>query len=130
MASVALWTPPGGNWRGEEWVAQQFRDRASRFRDEELHRMLVGEAALAEHALAVPHWHLGLLATDPDYRGRGFARVVLNPILRLATQDEHPVSLETAVSENLAFYSQFGFETRGETDLPDGGPHVWTLVRP
>ena len=69
--------------------------------------MLVGEAALAEHALAVPHWHLGLLATDPDYRGRGFARAVLEPILRLATQDEYPVSLETAVSENLAFYSQF-----------------------
>ena len=130
MASVALWTPPGGNRHGADWVAQLWTDHASRFRDEELHRILVGEAALAEHALSEPHWHLGLLATDPDYRGRGFARAVLEPILRLATREEHPVSLETSATENVAFYSQFGFETRGETDLPDGGPHVWTLVRP
>ncbi|MGZ6953861.1 MAG: GNAT family N-acetyltransferase [Acidimicrobiia bacterium] len=128
--SVALWTPPAGNRRGEEWVAQQWIDRASRFRDEELHRMLAGEAVLAEHALDRPHWHLALLATDREHQGRGMARAVLEPILEQAAQEELPVSLATANPENLAVYARFGFEISAEVDLPDGGPHVWALVRP
>ena len=130
IRSVTLWTPPGGNRHGEDWVAQQWIERASRFRDDELYRMLLALDALAEHALQQPHWYLGVLAKDPKYQGNGLARSVLDPILRQATQEEVPVSLETAVADNLAFYSNFGFKSRAEFDLPDGGPHVWSLVRP
>jgi predicted acetyltransferase len=92
--------------------------------------MLTDQIAMAEHVPDRPHWTLSFLATEAAHRGTGLARATLEPVLLRASTDGIPVHLFTALASNLDLYARFGFEVVSELDLPDGGPHAWSLVRP
>jgi len=72
--------------------------------------------------------YLGVLATHPDHRFRGYAGAVLTPVLERDERDGIGAHLDTGTPENVPFYARFGFRVYGETDL-ESGPHLWSLVR-
>ena len=41
-----------------------------------------------------------------------------------------PVYLETGKQRNLGFYQSLGFHVCDEWDVPGGGPHFWSMLRP
>lgn len=74
-------------------------------------------------------WYLALLATHPDFRGRGVARRLLEHVLRRCDEDGVPVWTETTDGANVAMYERFRFVT--VTHVRGGGimPDLWVLRR-
>jgi GNAT superfamily N-acetyltransferase len=127
--AAALWTPPGGPGLTEPQIAERWETEvAPLLPDETLERMDRFEAAAERIGPPAGLRYLGVLATHPDHRSRGFARAVLAPVLERDDRDGIGAHLDTGTADNLPFYARFGFEVRGETDI-EGGPHLWSLVR-
>ena len=76
-----------------------------------------------------PHYYLGAVGTRRNRQRQGLGTAVLTPILDRADRENEPVFLETSASENVRFYLGLGFVAISETDIPDGGPHVWAMMR-
>jgi ribosomal protein S18 acetylase RimI-like enzyme len=90
---------------------------------------MVAESVLASLRPSEPHYYLGAVGTRPEHQREGRGRAVLQPVI--ASADEHRVDLylETSSPSNVNFYSRLGFRISGEVDVPNGGPHVWAMLR-
>lgn len=83
---------------------------------------------LGAHRPREPHWYLHIAGCDAARKGEGLGTAVVQA--GLERTGALPVYLETAKERNLAFYRKLGFAVTGEFDLPDGGPHMWSMLRP
>jgi GNAT superfamily N-acetyltransferase len=128
-AAAASWNPPGGLLGPPSDESARWAAVNDGFSAPERSRWSAADAAAAVPGDAGPHWYLGVLATDPDRRRRGLARLATGPVLAAADRTGLPAYLETAAPENLAFYATLGFHPVVETDLPDDGPRLWMLRR-
>jgi len=127
--AVALWTPPDGLGISDEEIDGRWSaDVSPHLEDGAEARLDRFERATKDVAPEGPHRYLGVLATDPDHRGRGLARAVLEPVLERDDADGIGAHLDTCTPENLPFYERFGFGVFGETTI-EGGPLLWGLVR-
>lgn len=122
--AMAGWVPPG---RPEVDVGpgpeiQHPGWRLARF-------AAIGEA-LKANMPTERHWYLNMLATHPDWQRRGLGSALLEVVFARARRDGVPCYLETETEANVAYYHHHGFEIRSEWDLPDGGPHMWGMLRP
>jgi GNAT superfamily N-acetyltransferase len=90
----------------------------------------LGAAAATRHLRpATPHHVLATLGVLSSERGRGVGSALLAPVLERSDRDRVPAYLETSAEDNLQFYARLGFEITDETQVPDGGPPVWAMVR-
>ncbi len=92
------------------------------------------ESVMAEEMLVflrpvTRHYYLGAVGVVPAHQGRGIGAELLIPVLRRADEESVDVYLETSTESNVAFYAALGFATTGEHQIPDGGPHVWAMIR-
>ena len=76
------------------------------------------------------HWYLMILGVDTEKQGQGVGGSLVAPMLARADAEGLPCYLETMKERNVAFYEKHGFKVVVEDDLPDGGPHFWTMKRP
>ena len=83
------------------------------------------------HKRDVPlrHWYLPTLGVDPPRQGQGVGSALIQPVLSRADAEGLLCYLETETAGNVAFYERHGFEVVVEDDMPDGGPHFWTMKR-
>jgi len=83
------------------------------------------------HKRDVPprHWYLATLGVAPSCQGQGIGSALVRPVLERADAEGLFCYLETEKERNLLFYRRHGFEVAAEDDLPDGGPHFWTMTR-
>jgi len=87
----------------------------------------VGEAVEA-HFPPQPFWYLHIAGVDPAHQGKGLGRAIVQAGLdRIGNA---PVYLETSKPKNLGFYESLGFRVVDEWDVPGGGPHFWSMLRP
>ncbi len=121
------------------WQRSERRDLGARGNLAVVFAMVRGRAhlrrgqALARHLAAhhprEAHWYLTTLGTDPAHQGTGVGSALVRHRLDAVDRDGAAAYLEVLVEANLAFYARFGFEVTGQFDVPDGGPHVWTMWR-
>ena len=127
VMSVAVWMPPSSAAPASvlnEVAAAQATLEGSR------HEASVkAEACVAGLRPTTPHFYLGAVGTRRDRQREGLGTAVLTPILDRADREDEPVFLETSALENVHFYAGLGFVTISETDVPEGGPHVWMMMR-
>jgi len=87
------------------------------------------EAASAASQPTTPHYFLGIIGVRPAYQGQGFARALIDELIRMS--DAHPRStgiyLTTEHAANLPVYRRFGFEVIDEHDVE--GLHTWAMFR-
>jgi GNAT superfamily N-acetyltransferase len=76
-----------------------------------------------------PAWHLAFLATDPDHRGRGLARRLLDHVLDRCDADGLAAWLETTDPVNPPLYERFGFGTILHLDDAAWLPGFWVMRR-
>lgn len=123
--AVSLWTRPDSEIPAELFTAPEvlelYGDRAA--------RGMAFEEAMGPHRPAGPCWFLASIGVRRDRRGAGLGAAVLLPGLEAADRDGHDVYLETSDERNVRFYRRFGFAVTAETDLPDGGPRSWGMLR-
>lgn len=75
------------------------------------------------------HFYLRAVGVDPSCQGRGFGSSLLTPILTLADQRAVGCFLQTATSENVHWYEQFGFEVADVYQPTPSWPQTWTMWR-
>jgi GNAT superfamily N-acetyltransferase len=86
-------------------------------------------AWIDEHRPDGPHWYLEHVAVDPERRGVGLGRALIEHGLRAADADGAPAWLVTSKPGNVPLYERFGFSVDAAEDAPEGGPHLWFMVR-
>ena len=90
-------------------------------------RVLKWAGEWAQHDPLQTHWHLGPVAVDPRFWGRGIGSAMLTAFC--AHMDAYGACsyLETDRRENVRFYQRFHFEVLGETAVL-GVPN-WFMLR-
>jgi ribosomal protein S18 acetylase RimI-like enzyme len=129
VTGAAHWSPPG-KWQLSR--GQELRLAPSYLRLLGPRRMLVANRAFAVIAGGhpdEPHWYLSVLGVSPAHQRTGVGRSLIEPMLERADREGMPTSLETFRAENVPYYERFGFVVTNEDDVPDGGPHMWAMVR-
>ncbi len=86
--------------------------------------------AMARHHPDMPHWYLRYAAVLPEAQGKGWGGRALRAGIAMAEAGGLPIYLETAKQSNVGLYQRFGFSVTNEWDVPEGGPHFWSMVRP
>jgi GNAT superfamily N-acetyltransferase len=74
-------------------------------------------------------WHLAFLATAPEHRGAGLARLLLDRQLRRCDEDGTAAWLETTDPVNPPIYERFGFETVLHVERAAWLPGFWVMRR-
>lgn len=64
-----------------------------------------------------PHWHLGPVAVEPGWQGRGIGSAMLEAFCAVVDGFRGQAYLETDKPENLGFYEKFGFTTMQVADV-------------
>ena len=85
---------------------------------------------LHHEAVPEPHHYLMVLGVDTPRQGQGIGSALMAPMLARADAGHLPCYLETMKPINVKLYQKHGFEVVVEDDVPDGGPHYWTMKRP
>jgi GNAT superfamily N-acetyltransferase len=94
-----------------------------------LWRSLGGDAAMHKGHPEEPHVFVWMLAVAPQAQRTGVGRALLSKAIERAEQLQVPTYLDTANPDNLPYYGSFGFDPRGQTQLPRGAP-LWFMFRP
>ena len=79
-----------------------------------------------------PHWHVHMMAVEPDHQGRGHGGTLLREVLdRTSNTTELPTVLTTHKENNVVFYRRLGFDvTEARTMVPGGEPYrLWCMRR-
>ncbi len=145
LAGVALWYPPEATPRSLPATLRLARELVEEVptllpaaprllgtlaRDlTALSRQVTQRQGAFQRAGQPPATYLALLATDPEHRGRGLARRLLEPTLGTCDADGVAVWLHTTDPVNLGFYARFGF--RCLERIPGGRAiaDLWVLRR-
>jgi ribosomal protein S18 acetylase RimI-like enzyme len=129
--AVASWQPPGGPGETPERRARAgFADLPGDVPLVRLEAVLETISAAVVRAAPGPHWHLRLLAVDPDTQGRGLGAALLRYGLGRADASGRSVTLETFAERAARFYLGHGFEVLVDGVEPVSGLEFWALHRP
>lgn len=79
--------------------------------------------------MKVPYWYLGPIAVDPMYQGKGFAGMLLKPMLSRIDKENLPIWLETNLKRNVSFYEHFDFYILEEIIIPKTNIVNWYMIR-
>ncbi|GGI79909.1 N-acetyltransferase [Polymorphobacter multimanifer] len=93
-----------------------------------LRGLKVSQAIEAHHPRNLRFAYLHYAGVAPAEQGRGWGgRAIRHGI---AQARPLPAFLETATPANVGLYQNLGFRTVAEWDVPGGGPHFWSMLRP
>jgi ribosomal protein S18 acetylase RimI-like enzyme len=92
------------------------------------------EAEIAKHR---PHWHVHMMAVDPQRQGGGIGSKLLEAVIEHAIaprpDEGHLIVLSTHKERNVTFYRRAGFDVVDERDLVlEAGARayrVWSMTR-
>ena len=90
----------------------------------------ISNALDKHHPKGFPFWYLHFVGVMPDFQGKGWGGSIIRDGLARTASDKLPTYLETATPENVPLYQRLGFDIIEEWDIPDGGPHFWSMLRP
>jgi ribosomal protein S18 acetylase RimI-like enzyme len=90
----------------------------------------VSNALDAHHPKGFPYWYLHFVGVRPEWQGKGWGGAIIREGLSRMAAEGVPTYLETATPQNVPLYLRLGFEIVEEWDVPGGGPHFWSMLRP
>jgi len=83
------------------------------------------------HQRQAPFKHLFLQAIGvaPRFQGKGYASMLLRPMLSKIDKENLPCYLETIDEKNVFIYQRFGFEIIDKSIVPETGFTNWAMLR-
>ena len=90
-------------------------------------RFVEWTSALTKQEPREPHWHLGPVAVDASWRGKGVGSALMRAFIEKVEQRGDYAYLETDKPENVGFYQRFGFEVMSESEIL--GTRNWFMDR-
>ena len=79
--------------------------------------------------MKIPFWYLEVIGVDPPYQGKGFANMLLKPMLRRIDKEHFPIWLDTVLKRNVSFYEHFDFIILEEIIIPNTNIVNWFMIR-
>ena len=120
--ATAVWAPPGAE--GDEELTAVIGAVVGGYAD----RLFEILGLMEANHPAEPHHYLFLLATRPEWQGRGLGSSLLTPVLERCDRYRMPAYLEATSERNKQLYIRHGFDVTGEIMLA-GGPTLWPMWR-
>jgi ribosomal protein S18 acetylase RimI-like enzyme len=123
-SGVALWLPPGVSSDGESMATlfEKTTPVADREESNAFSRLR------ATYRLEEPHWHLAMLAVDPDRQANGYGSALLDHAESLLDAAGALSTLEATTLRSKALYERHGFEAQGRVQY-GSSPVMWPMVR-
>lgn len=126
--AVSLWRRPDAITPTVEEMAPWQTDMAKAFSCGGHRSRLMGSTLKAHQPHDFAWWYLQFIGVRPEAQGTGLGGGVIRAGLELAAAEGLPVYVEVMNPDNLGYYHHIGFQTVGEFDVPDSGPHVWAML--
>ncbi len=122
LEGVAVWLPPGYPG-GFEKVPEVSKGALERM-------MYFGAQVYAVRQRHVPaaHWFLEFIGVIPELQGRGYASILLKPMLARIEREHLPCYLDTEKEENVAIYQHYGFKVVEDMMVPGTEIRSWGMV--
>ncbi|RMZ75242.1 hypothetical protein DV738_g5578, partial [Chaetothyriales sp. CBS 135597] len=125
---VAMWLPPGKNvddwwtilrsgmWRLNWMLTKEGRDRFFK----EFLPLLHKTKAEVMGDRDADSWYLNYIGTRKESRGKGYAKKLMQYVIKEADEQGKACYLESSHAVNLKIYGKMGFEHKGEIFLSKG----------
>jgi len=83
------------------------------------------------HQQAAPfkHWFLQVIGIVPKFQGKGYASLLIKPMLSRIDKEKLACYLETIDEKNVEIYQHFGFEIIEKSIVPEDGFTNWAMLR-
>ncbi|MEI6292364.1 MAG: GNAT family N-acetyltransferase [Methanomicrobiales archaeon] len=111
LEAVSIWFPPGVDHSEdvdpEPFTETDFSDPNTMERMQAVNDVI---DALTRHLGEEPQWYLHLVAVRPQFIDRGFASLLVRPMLARAASEGIPCTLITQSMENVRKYEHWGFQ--------------------
>jgi len=75
------------------------------------------------------HWFLLMVGVAPQLQGKGYAGVLMRPVLARLDEEGLPCYTETMDEKNVGVWGRFGFQVMEELAIPDTDLTSWALLR-
>lgn len=120
VAAVTVWYPPGSEelTPAEEAAFPEFAGEL--LGTKKLEELLDMSDRFEVAHPTEPHYYLSLLATNPQYSGRGLGMGLLAANLRTIDELGMPTYLESSNPANDRRYMSVGYRPHGSIELPSG----------
>ncbi|VEG56685.1 N-acetyltransferase GCN5 [Mycolicibacterium aurum] len=128
VGAAALWDPPG-RWKQTQREELRMMPGFLLAMGRHVGRGMGISELMKKHHPEEPHWYLAVIGSDPDVRGGGFGRALMQSRLDRCDAEGAPAYLESSKESNVPYYLRFGFEVTGEITVEDGGPTLWQMWR-
>jgi len=128
MEAVSIWFPPGVG-HSEDVNTDPFKPEDFIDCDtmERIHAVNEAISALTKHLGTEPQWYLHLVAVLPHCMGRGYASLLIRPMLLRAEKESYPCTLITQRMENVRKYEHFGFKILEDMPVDDSGEKFYSM---
>jgi GNAT superfamily N-acetyltransferase len=126
LSGVAAWLPPGTGYDSSIDAIVNPVLAAHGGRPDRLLRFWEW---VDGHRPTTPHWYVDLVAVDPACRGLGRGSLVLEHGLARLDRIAATSFLVTGNPRTVPWYQRHGFVVCSEDAAPEGGPHVWFMLR-
>ncbi len=101
------------------------KDRHAHHLFVEQNNHIVGYLRILEKGQTFDTIAIGRVVVDPDYRGIGLARHMMNKALLFIDEYLHQKNVKISAQQHLTnFYESVGFVSISESYLEDGIPHI------
>jgi len=127
FVAVATWLRPGEVETPEKLAQVGFEDLPDEVDVQFIEEVFAFVGPAIAEVEPEPHWHLRLLAVEPEHQGGGHGAALLQHGIDRAKASGHAVVLETFSPRAVPFYLRNGFETIVETVEPTSGLPFWAL---
>lgn len=133
LEGIAVWLPPDkaevSPWRMIQYGGFSVMLKMNR---EELVRTIrytKYATSVHERCANMRHWYLQFIGVDPAFQGKGYASVLLKPMLARMDAGQAPCYLETHNQENVPIYQHYGFRVVEEGTIPNTEVGCWAMLR-
>ena len=119
LEAVSIWFPPGVDHSEdvdpEPLIAENFTNPKTMEKMQAVNDVI---EALTGHLSEEPQWYLHLVAVRPQFTGRGYASLLVKPMLARAAREGISCTLITQTMENVRKYERWGFKVVKEMAVP------------
>jgi GNAT superfamily N-acetyltransferase len=126
--AVSLWRRPGRINPGLIETLRSLPKMAKAFQSGRERAALMSKTLKPNQPSDYPWWYLQFIGVHPNAQGSGLGGASVRAGLELARSAGMPTYVEVMNPDNVAFYLNVGFRIIGEFDIPDAGPHVWSML--
>jgi hypothetical protein len=130
MEAVSIWFPPGMDHSEDvdldPFSAGDFTDPGTMERIQVVNDVI---DVLTGHLGEEPQWYLHLVAVRPQFFDRGYASLMVRPMLARADREEIPCTLITQSMGNVRKYEHWGFKVVKEMPVPGSSEKFCSMRR-